>query len=246
MPVFFLPPQSIVPPTVSVTGEVLTHVRDSLRVRVGDTFLVGDRLGRRHRVRVTGITKHELTGRILESFVQPPPRTPSLLLGQALLKGDRMDWVIQKATELGALAVLPLQTCHSVVQPKADRLDAQVARWQRIALEAAQQSEQWTVPTVAVPQPFADYCATAPGSLRIILTERREGCGSLGQLALPATPDASIAVAVGPEGGWTQEETAMAEQAGFLPVTLGPIILRAETAAITAIAILQHRLGGLR
>jgi 16S rRNA (uracil1498-N3)-methyltransferase len=245
MPVFFLPAHAIAPPAVSITGDVLTHVRDSLRVHEGDTLLVGDGRGRRYRVAVTGVAKHELTARILDAFVQPPRKIPSIILAQALLKGDKMDWVIQKATELGAQTILPLQTRNSVVQPKAERIVAQVARWRRIALEAAQQSEQWSVPTVATPQALVAYCSTATSTLRVILAERRDNSASFENLTLPNRQDASVTVLVGPEGGWSQEDVAAAEQAGFLPVTLGRAILRAETAAIAAMSILQFRLGGL-
>jgi 16S rRNA (uracil1498-N3)-methyltransferase len=246
MPVFFVPPHCITPPDLSLTGALLAHLRDSLRAHVGDTILIGDGLGRRYRVSITGITKRELTGRILDSFLQPARNAPSIVLGQALLKGDKMDWVIQKATELGVQTIVPLQTRHSVVQPKAERIPAQVTRWQRIALEAAQQSEQWTVPTVAAPQPLAKYCDSTSSTLRLILAERREDSLSLDKVKLPQSPSDSVALLVGPEGGWTQDEVEAAEGSGHLPITLGPKILRAETAAIAVVAILQYRLGGLR
>ncbi len=245
MPVFLLPPQNLTPPHVSITGELLTHIRDSLRVRAGEQLLVGDGAGRRYRIEVTAVAKKAVTGRILESMEQPARTTPSLILGQALLKGDKMDWVIQKATELGVATVLPVQTRHSVVQPKADRIEAQVARWQRIALEAAQQSERWIVSAVGAPQTVPALCATAKQTLRIILTERRETGAKIDDLTWPTAPEASVAVLVGPEGGWSEEEIVVAEQAGFCLVTLGPTILRAETAAIAAIAILQQKLGAL-
>jgi 16S rRNA (uracil1498-N3)-methyltransferase len=169
-----------------------------------------------------------------------------LILGQALLKGEKMDWVIQKTTELGVQTIVPVQSRQSIVQVKADRIDAQLARWKRIALEAAQQSEQWTVPAVAPPLSLSACLAQSPAPvLALILTERRSGIGSLLNITLPASPEASILVLVGPEGGWTQEEVAVAEGAGCVPITLGPRILRAETAAITTIGILKHRLGEL-
>jgi 16S rRNA (uracil1498-N3)-methyltransferase len=245
MPVFFIPPECITPPKVSITGDLLTHLRDSLRVRIGDAILIGDGQGRRYRAEVTAITKRELTGRILDSFPQPVRATPSLVLGQALLKGEKMDWLIQKTTELGVHTILPLQSDQSVVQPKPDRIGGQVARWRRIALEAAQQSEQWTVPTIAVPQSLPAYCADLPHMLQLILVERRGNSAGLDEIELPASPQESIALLVGPEGGWTQDEVAAAERAGHRPITLGPKILRAETAAITAVGILQYRLGEL-
>jgi len=245
MPVFFVPANCIVPPNVSITGSLLRHVRDSLRLHVDETILIGDDMGRRYRVRIAAATKQELTGRILEPIEPPARATPTLALGQALLKGDKMDWVIQKATELGVRSIHPLQTRQSIVQPKAERVHNQVTRWQRIALEAAQQSEQWTVPTVAMPQLFTTYCSTGHKSLRMILTERRHGVASFDDVALPTTAEMSVELLVGPEGGWTQEEVTTAEQAGFRAITLGQTILRAETAAIAAVAILQQKLGAL-
>ncbi|MBI3356354.1 MAG: 16S rRNA (uracil(1498)-N(3))-methyltransferase [Nitrospirae bacterium] len=246
MPVFFVPPQCITPPTVSVTGELFTHLRDSLRIEVGETILVADGEDRRYRTEITAITKQSMTGRVIDVIPRPSRRAPSLILGQALVKGEKMDWVIQKTTELGVQTIIPIQSRQSIVQFKADRIQAQTARWQRIALEAAQQSEQWHVPTIASSLHFSS-CMTqiSAHSLALILTERRDQIRTLASIALPAPPEASILVLIGPEGGWREEEVATAEKAGCIPITLGPKILRAETAAMLAIGILQHRLGEL-
>lgn len=245
MPLFFLPPEAITPPTISITGQLLTHVRDSLRMKVGDRLLVGDGEGRRYQAEVSAVAKAAVTARILDTLLQPPRQLPSLVLAQALLKGDKMDLVIQKTTELGVSSIVPLQTRYAVVQPRLDRLDTQTARWQRIALEAAQQSEQWMVPEVMSPQPMLRYVGKDSGSLRLMLTERRETSVNLRKITLPDSPAGIITLMVGPEGGWAPEELLEAEKAGFVPITLGPNILRAETAAIVAIGILQHRLGAL-
>jgi 16S rRNA (uracil1498-N3)-methyltransferase len=134
MPVFFLPPQGITPPTVSVTGELLTHLRDSLRIEVGETILVADGKDRRYRIEITASTKQSMTGRVIDVIPRPCRRAPSLILGQALLKGEKMDWVIQKTTELGVQTIIPIQSRQSIVQLKADRIEPQTARWHRIAL----------------------------------------------------------------------------------------------------------------
>jgi 16S rRNA (uracil1498-N3)-methyltransferase len=246
MPVFFVPPQCITPPTVSLTGELFAHLRDSLRIEVGETILVADDEDRRYRTEITAITKQSMTGRVIDVIPRFSRRVPSLILGQALVKGEKMDWVIQKTTELGVHTIIPIQSRQSIVQLKADRIQAQTARWQRIALEAAQQSEQWRVPTIASPLSFPS-CMTqmAAHSLALILTERRDEISTLASIALPASSGASILVLVGPEGGWREEEVATAEKAGCIPITLGPKILRAETAAMLAIGILQYRLGEL-
>lgn len=245
MPVFFILPQCITPPTLSITGDLLHHLRDSLRVTIGETLWLGDGQSTRYRAEITDVTKRAATGRILETIQGPPHRTPRLILGQSLLKGEKMDWVIQKATELGVSEIVPIESRHSVVQLKADRFDHQLARWQRIAVEAAQQSEQWRVPMISPPRHLAALLtAHATGTITLMLAERREG-KSLQTVDLPQDVTGSVLVLIGPEGGWSQEEIQIAEQAKVVPITLGQQILRAETAAIVAISILQSRLGNL-
>ena len=245
MPVFFVPPECISQQAVSVTGDVLLHLRDSLRITVGEIVLFGDGVSRRYRTEISAVTKQALTGRILETLTQAEPRAPALRLGQALLKGNKMDWVIQKATELGVSEIVPIKSRHSVLQLKADRVDNQLARWQRIALEAAQQSEQWRVPTIAPPRSLAALLTgRATDTVTLMLVERWEG-KSLQTVELLQDVTDSVLVLIGPEGGWSKEEMGIAEQAGIEQVTLGQQILRSETAAIATISILQSRLGQL-
>ncbi|MGB4067948.1 MAG: 16S rRNA (uracil(1498)-N(3))-methyltransferase [Nitrospira sp.] len=245
MPVLFVSPECIDQQTIVVTGDVLVHLRDSLRITVGETLWLNSGQGTKFRVDITDVSKRAVTADILETIQEPPRQTPRLILGQSLLKGEKMDWVIQKATELGVSEIVPIESQHSVVQLKADRVDHQLARWQRIALEAAQQSEQWRIPTVAMPQSLSALLTSlATGTLTLMLAERREG-KSLQTVNLPQDATGSILVLIGPEGGWSQEEAQIAEHAGIQPITLGEHILRAETAAIAAISILQSRLGTL-
>ena len=245
MPVFFVSPECIDQQTISVIGDVLVHLRDSLRITVGETLWLNNGQGVRYRVEITDVSKRAVTGRICETFEEPLRQTPRLILGQSLLKGEKMDWVIQKATELGVSEIVPLQTRHSIVQLKADRVDNQLARWQRIALEAAQQSEQWRLPTVSKPQSLSALLTSrATPTTTFMLAERREGKGLQG-VELPQGVNRSLLILIGPEGGWSKEEMGIAGQAGVVPLTLGQHILRSETAAIAAISILQSRLGTL-
>jgi 16S rRNA (uracil1498-N3)-methyltransferase len=245
MSVFFVPPQHIAPPIISITGDLLIHLRDSLRITVGETLWFGNGQGTRYHVEITDVSKRTVTGHILDTIQEPPRRISRLILGQSLLKGDKMDWAIQKATELGVDELLPIESRHSVVQLKADRVDHQLARWQRIALEAAQQSEQWRVLTIAPPQSLSKLLTNrATGTITLMLAERREG-KSLQTVELPQDKTGSILVLIGPEGGWSQEELQIAEQAGVTPIGLGQHILRSETAAIASVSILQSRLGVL-
>jgi 16S rRNA (uracil1498-N3)-methyltransferase len=147
-------------------------------------------------------------------------------------------------TELGAAAIVPLVTEQTVVRPKQERVGARQDRWQRIALEAAQQSERWDVPVVDGPREAEAFFATPGLALKLILSEREAG-QALTAIPLPALPAEAIALAVGPEGGWRAEELAAARAHHFIPVTLGTLILRAETAALAATSVIQSRLGEL-
>jgi 16S rRNA (uracil1498-N3)-methyltransferase len=245
MPVFFIQSSQARDGVVRLTGPLLSHLRDSLRTAVGEEIRLADEHRRRYRVRVTALDRLALTGVVLEMEEGTAPRVPALIVGQCLLKGERMDWVVQKATELGAAALVPLVSERSVVRPRAGRMDHQRDRWQRIAHEAAQQSERWDLPEIAAPLEASQFFARKPRpELALILSERGPG-DPLSALVLPESPQARIALAVGPEGGWAAQELREAIAAGFRPVTLGPQILRAETATLAALVVIRSRLGEL-
>ena len=245
MPVFFITADQIQEKAVTITGPLLDHLRASLRVRIGERIWVGDDRRRRYLIETTHVDRRALHGTVIEQRTGPASARPRILIGQAVLKGDRMDWAVQKATELGAAAIVPLVSEQTVVRPKHMRVNAQQERWQRIAVEAAQQSERWDIPTVSIPISAMEFFATPDiGTLKLILSEREAG-QSLGLVPLPSSATHSVALAVGPEGGWRDEELTRADANGFLPVTLGARILRAETAALAAISVVQSRLGEL-
>lgn len=245
MPVFFITADQIHEKAVAITGPLLEHLRASLRVQTGERIWVGDERRRRYLIEVTQVDRRMLSGTVIEQRTGPASSAPRILIGQAILKGERMDWAIQKTTELGAAAIVPLVSEHTVVRPKQERVGAQQERWQRIAVEAAQQSERWDVPAIGIPCTAMEFFSTpAPAALKLILSERETG-QRLGAITLPSSPTQTIALAIGPEGGWRDEELARAAANGFLPVTLGARILRAETAALAALSVIQSRLGEL-
>lgn len=245
MPVFFITTEQIQNGTVTIAGELLNHLRASLRIRAGERIWAGDEHRRRYLVEITHMDRRILRGNVVEQRAGSAPSTARILIGQAILKGERMDWAIQKTTELGASAIIPLVTEQTVVRPKQARINAQQERWQRIALEAAQQSERWDVPTVGTPCPAMKFFSTPDlAALKLILSERETG-RSLRSVALPSSPEDAIALAIGPEGGWRDEELAQAGANNFLPVTMGTRILRGETAVLAALSVLQSRLGEL-
>ena len=245
MPTFFVASDAIVPPTVRITGPLLHHLRQSLRLQPGEILSVTDDRGTRYRAEIAEVTGHALVGRIVDTTSAPAKAGASIILAQALLKGEKMDWVIQKATELGVDRIVPVLSAHSVVRPRADRIEHQRARWQRIALEAAQQSERWSLPLLDEPATVAElWSRSKTAASKILLAERSSGA-SLTNVPLPG-PGGELWLLIGPEGGWEQEEAAQALQQGFVAVTLGSRILRAETAAIAAMSIVQSRLGELQ
>jgi 16S rRNA (uracil1498-N3)-methyltransferase len=242
MSTFFVNPDAITPPTVRITGDLLHHLRSSLRVHAGDFLVLNDGCGARYRVEVTQLTAQVIDTRIINQHTEPSCKNVPIVLGQAFIKGDKMDWVIQKATELGVATIVPIHSTHSVIKPNRERLEHQRSRWERIARDAAQQSERWTIPTIADPTDLVGISRQyASSPLKSILAERSSG-PSLATVPLPLDCQHPIVLLVGPEGGWAPDEQRLAQEQGFLPLTLGPRILRAETAAIAALSILQSRL----
>ena len=243
MPTFFVASEAIAPPAVRITGPLLHHLRESLRLQPGEILSVIDDRGVRYRTEIIEVSSRALIGRILEQRTAPPKSGTSIVLAQALLKGEKMDWVIQKTTELGIDRIVPVLAGYSVVRPRVDRIEHQRARWQRIALEAAQQSERWSIPVIDEPRTMGQLLSSSATAMSKILLAERSSGASLSGLPLPGSGD--LWLLIGPEGGWKEEEVHQALAEGFTAVTLGPRILRAETAAIAAVSVLQFRLGGL-
>jgi len=228
--------------TVTLGGDEARHLRDVLRLKEGDEVYVFDGQGREFRCAVL-TTRRDSAELRIEAEVEPakPESKLSLNLGVALLKGEKFDLVVQKATELGVIRVTPLITRYADIHLR-DAADAakRVARWQRIALEAAKQCGRSLVPEVGPPVAFA--AALAIEGLGIMFSER--GGAAFDSLTEHAGVSAVTAL-VGSEGGWSEEEIEAARGRNFQVVTLGGRVLRAETAAIAAAVLLQHLFGDL-
>lgn len=195
-------------------------------MRSGDALVALDGRGAAWDAQIREVGRDAAVIELLGRGSCAPDPAVHVTLFAAVLKGDRQDWLVQKAVELGVSRIQPIVCERSVVKPgggeKADR-------WQRIAQEAAEQCERGIVPEVAVPIALAD--ASWQDATALVCTERR------GQPLLAALPRADrMAVFIGPEGGWGDEEVVWLEGRGAIPVSLGPRILRAETAALAALA----------
>ena len=239
---FFAPPSAFAP-------EEARHLRDVLRLNRGDEVFVFDGEGREFRC---VIERSDRSGAVLEvkDEVEPASRESPLqvTLALALLKGEKFDLVVQKATELGVQRIRPVVTKHADVRLR-DEADGKlrVARWQRIALEACKQSGRALVPKIDAPVPCASLLESAPSrdpEWRVMFAERGGVGLDLAINELPQKPHAVTAL-VGSEGGWTDEEIGLARSGGWSVVTLGGRTLRAETAAIAITALLQYTLGDL-
>lgn len=232
--------------TVTLAADEARHLRDVLRLKTGDEVYVFNGLGREFRCAVANTARDSAELRI-DSEVEPakPESQLRLDLCVALLKGEKFDLVVQKATELGVSSIVPLITRYADIHLR-DETDAsrRVARWQRIALEAAKQSGRAFVPEVSAPVSFGSLLADTNDAELCLMFSERDGVG-LKNLIVNRPPSRVIAL-IGSEGGWSDEEIEQARTKDFHAVTLGGRVLRAETAAITVTALLQHLFGDLR
>ena len=245
MPVFFIERDAIRDGTVSIAGPLARHLKGSLRVRPGETVWLGESGGPRYQVRITAASRDRLTGDILSESAPPVRPGPRLTLGFAVIDRNHMEWAIEKATELGVARLVPLLTARTVVRPAAGRANHLRTRWQRIALEAAQQSMRWDVPIVTAPTAFEAWCANAErDACRWLLWEKPGRTLLRNWLRGQRCPD-SVTLAIGPEGGFDAGEVELAERHGFEIVSLGDHILRTESAVLAALAIVQYEWGNL-
>jgi 16S rRNA (uracil1498-N3)-methyltransferase len=230
---------------VLLDSDEARHLRDVLRLKRGDEAFVFDGEGKEYHCRVA---EQRRDGALLEigEEVERPESPLSLTLGVSLLKGEKFDLVVQKATELGVASIVPVVTKFADVRIRNAADGSQrVARWKRIALEAAKQSGRARLPEVSVPTPFAPFIDSSPAQCRLFFSER-EGLGLVEALGQCPKGSQAVAALVGPEGGWADEEIAQARAGGWSIITLGGRTLRAETAAIVVAALLQHLRGDLR
>lgn len=248
---FYAPPEAFTPlsRTVMLAADEARHLRDVLRLERGAEVFVFDGVGHEYRCAVEESARALVRLNVLAEVAAARPESPlGLKLAVALLKGEKFELVVQKATELGAAGIVPLITKQADVRLRDEGDGARrVVRWQRIALEAAKQSGRAVVPVIAAPRLFASVVdAQADGAEWRVMFSEREGQELLETIKKAPTRVATATALVGPEGGWTDEEIAQARDAGWNIVTLGGRTLRAETAAIAVTALLQHLLGDLR
>ncbi|WP_210398121.1 16S rRNA (uracil(1498)-N(3))-methyltransferase [Motiliproteus sediminis] len=225
---------------VQLSDFAAQHLGRALRMQCGDAVKLFNGDGQEFDATLDEVGRKRVTARIgspRQRAVESPLR---IELGQGLSRGERMDYAVQKATELGVSAITPIQTERCEVRLKGDREQKRTQHWQSVAVSAAEQSGRLRVPEVRAPQTLADWLATADADLKLVL--HPEAPASL--LDLPAPQ--SVALLIGPEGGLSDDEVVAAQAAGFKALSLGPRVLRTETAPVAALTLLQYLWGDLR
>ncbi|MBB2803840.1 16S rRNA (uracil(1498)-N(3))-methyltransferase [Xanthomonas arboricola] len=227
---------------VTLPEESANHLLRVLRLREGDACVLFNGDGNDYHARITLAGKREARALVERAEPLRNESPLSITLIQGIARGEKMDLILQKATELGVTAVVPVNAERTEVKLDAARMEKRLAHWRSVVVSACEQSGRARIPTVAAPHGLQDAAqASDPQALRLTLDPH--GAHRLGSLVLDAQPH--VIVAIGPEGGWSPRDRATLAEAGFSGLQLGPRILRTETAGLAAIAALQSRFGDL-
>lgn len=221
-----------------------THqIRDVLRLRPEDQIIVLDNAGWEYQVALTKVTHEQIVGEVLQKRQAAGEPKTQITLFQSLLTRDKFEWVLQKCTEVGVSRFVPVITTRSLVREAAVKQE-KIDRWQRIITEAAEQSHRGRIPQLLPPVSFEKAMQELFGFEKCLIACEKQGDTIRAALRMSGkdAPD-TVAVLVGPEGGFTDEEVVAAEKNGAMPITLGPRILRTETAAIVAATLILYELG---
>ena len=228
---------------IEITGGDAHHLARVMRAQIGDEVVVADSDGQTARMRVSGIDRDAVRLHLVEYMASA---STEVILVQALLKGEKMDFVVQKAVELGASALYPIETEHVVVRYDAKKAAAKSARWQKIADEAAKQCGRSALMRVAAIAPLSALLQDADlfgaPDTAVVFCYEAEHTQSM-RTVLRSVDARRIVLIVGAEGGFSPAEAAAIQAAGAQSVSLGRLILRAETAALAALAVTQYELG---
>ncbi len=216
------------------------HASQVLRLGVGDRVEIFDGTGRAAQADVVEAGKNRVLFRVLQEWRQERPH-PEIHLIMALIKNERFDWLVQKATELGAASIRPVEAERSVVKIGGKDAERRRAKWMQVAVEAAKQCGHLVLPEIHAPARPREAFEAAPAGLRGIPALRP---GAVGLRDLLGNAPAAVTFAIGPEGDWAGAEMTAAFAAGFVPVDLGMHVLRSETAALYVLSVSSYHFHG--
>lgn len=224
---------------IELPPDKVHHLCNVLRLQAGDPLIVFDGAGGEFQACIACIDKHSAWVAIERHIDCQRESVLQLTLAQGIARGDRMDFAIGKAVELGACKIQPLFTQHSQIKLSGARLQKKAAHWQRIAISAAEQSGRERLPSLGNPVTLHEFLDTKPqGTCLVLSPDAHTGLADV-------TPASAATLLVGPESGLSEQEVAAAVHAGYTPVRMGPRILRTETAAIAGLAAVQALWGDL-
>ena len=230
---------------VPLPSAAAAHLQRVLRLREGDACVLFNGDGNDYDARIHAVGKRELLVDVTASHGVESESPLPITLVQGVARGEKMDWILQKATELGVVAFLAADSERSEVRLDAARAARRVAHWRSVLASACEQCGRARVPAIDVPRPLSAALAALPeGGTRLLLDP--QGIRDIDGLALEDQLPMAVVLAVGPEGGWSPRDREQLHAAGFEGLRLGPRILRTETAGIAAVAALQARWGDLR
>ncbi|HHW12089.1 MAG TPA: 16S rRNA (uracil(1498)-N(3))-methyltransferase [Firmicutes bacterium] len=248
MPKFFIEPSALRTEDgrqqVTITGEDAHHLGRVLRAQPGDRIKATDGRGNLYEVVLTVVTPETVRGDVLA--VGPDQAEPALkiTLFQSILKGEKMDWVLQKGTEIGITAFVPFLSARTIARPAPNQYAKKQERWQNIVTAAAKQSGRGLIPKVYPVTPWSAVPSMLAGQFTLVAWEGETTC-SLRQALSQREQPTAVQLVIGPEGGFSPEEVAVLVAQGALSVSLGPRILRAETAGPLAAGLLLFHYGAL-
>lgn len=241
MPKFFLPPEQLQDRFAVLTGEHAAHAK-VLRLRTGDTVTLCDGAGTDYLAVISDIAPGQISLVIQNAVPSAAEPAVSVSVYMAFSKGDKLEHVVQKSTELGAREIVAYPSSRCVAKPDAKSLPKKLERWQKIAAAAAEQSGRGAIPTVRVCGSFQSAVEAASASQLSVLFYENEAAHTFHQ-AVSRAPFQTAALMTGPEGGFSPEEVSAAQQAGMQICTLGRRILRCETAPLCALSALLYAAG---
>ena len=239
-------PRFYVPGLLPAGGEAILppdearHLTRVMRLGKGDDVAIFDGRGHEFRARVVEVARERVRLALVEAMVPAPEAHIPVTLVQAILKGDKMDEVVRDATMMGVAAIEPIVSAHTIARRQA------IDRWERVAVSSAKQCRRAVVPRVAPIVSLSEWLAAATAELKLLLVEPMVADGAEQSMrSLLDRKVASVAVIVGPEGGWTTEERDAVIAGGGTPATLGSLTLRADAVPLAALAIVRFALGDL-
>ena len=235
-PRFYCSPPLTFGDTLELSPEAAHHASRVLRLRVNDPVQVFDGEGNAIDSIISEISgKRVMLGKLEPCPAEPKPKL-HIVLVHSMCSSEKMDWVVQKATELGAAEIQPVQTQRSVARLSSERAEKRTEHWRSVTIAACEQSGRNTLPQVHIPHEFSAWLSEIRGNTGAKFILHPEGSTTLQQ---HSRPQGKVTILIGPEGGFSADEVLRAHQAGFVPIILGSLVLRTETAALAGITALQ-------